>query len=52
MADRLDEQLHATCGGIFSHRVSPPALARRLSLVPGKILAGTNVFSDLQWVHL
>lgn len=35
MADRLDEQLHATCGGILSHSLSTPALARRLSLVPG-----------------
>lgn len=45
MADRLDEQLHATCSGIFSHCVSPSALARGLSLVPGKNLADTKMFS-------
>lgn len=39
VADRLDEQLHETCGGILSHSIPPPALARRLSLVPGETLA-------------
>lgn len=36
MADRLDEQLHETCGGVFPHSIPPSALARRLPLVPGE----------------
>lgn len=44
MAHRLDEQLHETCGGVVSHSILTPALARRLSLVPGEICmyAGTK----------
>ncbi len=42
MADRLDEQLHETRGGVFSHSISPPALARRLPLVPGETCMHTG----------
>lgn len=37
VADGLDEQLYETCGSIFPHSISSSTLARRLSLVPGKI---------------
>lgn len=36
VADRMDEQLHATCGGVFSHRLPTPGLAGRVPLVPGE----------------
>lgn len=44
VADRLDEQLHETCGCIVSHCISPSALARRLSLVPGGIHTNMKAF--------
>lgn len=49
MADRLDEQLHETCSGIFSHSISLSALARRLSLVPGEMCVhtGTNALTKI-----
>lgn len=43
MADRLDEQLHETCGSIFPHSLSSPTLARRLPLVPGKAPTDTLI---------
>lgn len=36
VADGLDEQLHQTRGGLLPHRVPPPPLAGRLSLVSGE----------------
>lgn len=42
MADRLDEQLHETCGGVFSHSISLSAMARGLPLVPGETCMQTG----------
>lgn len=49
VADRLDEQLHETCGGIFSHSISSSALAGGLSLVPGEtcMRAGTHALTKI-----
>lgn len=38
MVDGLDEQLHATCGGIIPHLLPAYFMAGRLHLVPGRIL--------------
>lgn len=46
MANRLDEQLHEACRGIFSHRLSLSALAGGLSLVSGELHNVINVYFE------
>lgn len=46
MAHGLDEQLHETCGGIFSHSIPASALAGGVSLVPGKMC----IHTELSWI--
>lgn len=40
VVDRLDEQLHASCGGFLPHLLPPSALGARLRLVSGQWMQG------------